>query len=529
MKKNLLTGTFWLSVSNIICKVLGIAYLIPWLTFIGSAQDQQTAQALYNVAYLPYALFLSLGTAGFPSGIAKKIAHLNSVQNKNSNQKLDLFRSGLAVMEVIGIIAAILMFLVAPVLSHISPLSDHRAGIIAIRSLCLSLLIIPILSALRGYFQGVNLTIPFGISQIIEQVVRVIVILIGTYLIRIVFHGSVISAVLLSTAASAVGGIFSIIYLLWIGRKRKVLKMSYFLSSPWKAIKKNKGVALEIIKESLPFVYVGAVISLMQLIDQISLKPIYSFLFPSIDLSGIEMLFTLSSANPNKLAPILLSLISSITITSLPLLSVVKTRIDRQSTIADILRLTLTFLAPASIGMLILSFPLNTIFFGFSIEGSIYLGSTIISMFFLGIFTVLLSILQALDAHREAVNFTSRLLLFKVVFQLPCIFLFKGLGLSLSTTFSTIIISIIVYRFIVSKFNIHPISYTKNYFYRVIDSSLIMGFSCFVLFVILTMFLEIKIKVQSVLLSVIIACFGSLIFLCLLFKDRIYKAFLKKM
>ena len=62
-----MTGTFWLSVSNIICKVLGIAYLIPWLILMGSIEDQQSAQALYNVAYLPYALFLSLGTAGFGS------------------------------------------------------------------------------------------------------------------------------------------------------------------------------------------------------------------------------------------------------------------------------------------------------------------------------------------------------------------------------------------------------------------------------------------------------------------------------
>lgn len=166
MGEKLLIGSFWLSFFNIVCKILGFIYLIPWLKFMGTIHDQQTAQAIYNVAYLPYALFLSLGTAGFPSGIAKKIAELNIKGNKNQIKKL--FKSGLIVMEIIGILSALLMFIFAPTLSKMSPIVDHTAGITAIRSLCFSLLIIPILSALRGYFQGLNFSFPSGVSQLLE-------------------------------------------------------------------------------------------------------------------------------------------------------------------------------------------------------------------------------------------------------------------------------------------------------------------------------------------------------------------------
>ena len=93
----------------------------------------------------------------------------------------------------------------APTLSKISPIVDHTAGITAIRSLCFSLLIIPILSALRGYFQGLNYSFPFGVSQLLEQLVRVVCILVGTYLIRVQFNGSILSAVILSTFASSIG------------------------------------------------------------------------------------------------------------------------------------------------------------------------------------------------------------------------------------------------------------------------------------------------------------------------------------
>lgn len=505
--------------SNIICKVLGIAYLIPWLILMGSIEDQQSAQALYNVAYLPYALFLSLGTAGFPSGISKKIAQTNTTTE--NNKAIPLFQSGLAVMEIIGILSALLMFIAAPLLSSISPIVNHSAGITAIRSLCFSLLIIPILSALRGYFQGINLTVHFGISQVIEQFVRVVVILLGTFIIRVIFQGSVLSAVILSTVASSIGGIISIFYLIWAGKKEDILRITYFLSPPIKLVKKNRNTALEIIKESLPFVYAGSVITILQLIDQISLKPIYGLLFPIVNSVNIETLFTISSANPNKLAPLLLSIIISISITSLPLLSIVSTKLERQSTIADILRLTFTFLAPASIGMLLLSVPLNTMFFGYNLDGSIYLASTIITMFFLGIYTVLLSVLQALNAHRKAVSFTTKLIILKFILQLPSIYLFKGLGLSLSTTFSTLLVSINIYHFIVKEFDIHPLAYTKRYLIKVIGSTLIMSFSCFILILILAKFLKLTDKFQSIVIIIIIASSGGVLFLSSLFKERL--------
>lgn len=141
-----------------------------------------------------------------------------------------------------------------------------------------SLLIIPILSALRGYFQGLNYSFPFGVSQLLEQLVRVVCILVGTYLIRVQFNGSILSAVILSTFASSIGN--SCISLSTFYRKKRnlfQLKDFYFL--PLKSISHMKGLAIDIIKESLPFVYVGSAISILQLIDQFSLKGFVFFVF----------------------------------------------------------------------------------------------------------------------------------------------------------------------------------------------------------------------------------------------------------
>ena len=48
---------------------------------LGSYHNQLNAQALFNSSYTPYALFLSVGTAGLPSVIAREVSQLNS-QNR---------------------------------------------------------------------------------------------------------------------------------------------------------------------------------------------------------------------------------------------------------------------------------------------------------------------------------------------------------------------------------------------------------------------------------------------------------------
>ena len=73
MKNKLLSGAFWMMLGSILSRILGIVYLIPWLIMMGNPQHQNAAQAIFNTAYTPYALFLSLGTAGFPTAPACRL------------------------------------------------------------------------------------------------------------------------------------------------------------------------------------------------------------------------------------------------------------------------------------------------------------------------------------------------------------------------------------------------------------------------------------------------------------------------
>ena len=113
----------------------------------------------------------------------------------------------------------------APLLAGISPIANVNNGILAIRSLCPSLVAILILSAMRELFSRKRTTYtPYGSSLIIEQAVRVLVILAGTYYLRVLTDGSIVEAVLISTVASFLGGLAAIIHMYFVGRKN-----DYFL------------------------------------------------------------------------------------------------------------------------------------------------------------------------------------------------------------------------------------------------------------------------------------------------------------
>ena len=64
-QQQMLRGTAWMTASNIISRLLGALYIIPWYAWMGKQGDQ--ANALFGQGYNIYALFLLISTAGIPA------------------------------------------------------------------------------------------------------------------------------------------------------------------------------------------------------------------------------------------------------------------------------------------------------------------------------------------------------------------------------------------------------------------------------------------------------------------------------
>ena len=100
----LLKGSAWMTIGSILSRIL-----IPWYAWMGKYGN--LANSLTAKSYNIYSLFIIISTAGIPGAIAKQIAKYNALNEYGVGHKL--FRHGLALMGVFGIISAACMYFLA--------------------------------------------------------------------------------------------------------------------------------------------------------------------------------------------------------------------------------------------------------------------------------------------------------------------------------------------------------------------------------------------------------------------------------
>ena len=422
----LLKGSAWMTIGSILSRILGAIYIIPWYAWMGKYGN--LANSLTAKSYNIYSLFIIISTAGIPGAIAKQIAKYNALNEYGVGRKL--FRHGLALMGGFGIISAACMYFLALPLSGFNP-----QEVPVIRSLALAVLIIPILSILRGYFQGFNDMMPSAMSQFVEQLARVIWMLLTAYVIMRVQHGNYVDAVTQSNLAAAIGAVFGIgLLVIFYLRQKRTVDPLIAQSNNQVQVSTNS-LLFEIIQQSIPFIIIDSGINIFQLVDQYTFHPMIAS-FMHVPFDTIESWYALFGLNANKLIMIVVSLSTAMAVTAIPLLSGAHARRDYRDIsrqIGNTLELFLFVLLPASLGMAAISDSLYTIFYGYDRLGAhvLYLSSfTAIS---LGMFTVLMAVLQGLDENMYAIRYLILGLVIKSIVQYPMIRLFKVYGPLLAT------------------------------------------------------------------------------------------------
>lgn len=442
MKKKLLSGSFWMMMGSILSRVLGIIYLIPWLMMMGSIEQRNAAQAIFNSAYTPYALFLVLSQSGFPSSIARQIAEYNS-ENKFRNS-LRVFKYGMIVMIGMGLISGIIFWITAPWIAATSPVVSVAATTVTIRCCVPALVILPPMSLIRGFFQGNQDMQPYGISQLWEQLMRVIFIIATTFVLMEVFHASYLKAVNYSTFAAFVGAVFSLLYLIYHGLKqRHEYKTMYNQSLP---ADNNHipSIFKAIIHDAIPFVVIGSAITIFQFIDQMTFKTI------SVGLMGMPLknardLFTYFSANPNKITAVVISLTTAISETSLPLLAQKQSRKETGNVLAQNIELNLACLIPTSILLAILAWEVNGIFFDFQKIGAQLMSFALINSIVLALFMNFFTAVQSMGYQRYAIKKFGVGVILKLALQTPAIYFFGAFGPTLATSIAFGLVTLDVY------------------------------------------------------------------------------------
>ncbi|WP_294879903.1 polysaccharide biosynthesis protein [uncultured Lactobacillus sp.] len=463
-------GSAWMTFGSITSRILGALYIIPW--FYWMSPYGNIANALTARSYNIYSIFILISTAGIPGAVAKQVAKYNALNEYGVGRKL--FHRGLILMVFLGIISAAVMYFASPFLASNGSQIDPRQ-VRVMRSLSYAILIIPVLSIMRGYFQGYEDMMPSAMSQFVEQLARVIWMLLTAYIIMQVQHGNFVDAVVQSNLAAAIGAIFGIAILTWFLLSKRN-KLNELVENSNNEIQvSTSALFAEIIAQAIPFIIIDAGIQLFYLVDQYSFHPIISSLVSATN-NTIETWYALFALNANKLIMIIVSLASAMAVTTIPLLSAAHTKHDFHAIsdqIGNTLDLFLFVMIPASFGMAAISTPIYTIFYGYDKLGSnvLYLSSfTAIS---LGLFTVLMAILQGLSENGLAIKYLVLGLIIKILMQYPMIYVFKIFGPLIATNLGMLVIIFMAIEHLKINYNFNQ-DRTRRRFIGITAFSVIM-------------------------------------------------------
>jgi len=207
----LLQGAFILSAAAIISKLIGTLQKIPLQNLGGDA-----VFGIYNTVYPLYTMLLTVAMLGLPAAISKFVAE--SAAGKRDEEGRRVLLLSAIIMGTCGLVIGVLTYLFAPAISgwvgnsHVIP---------ALRISAWGLAVVPIMAALRGYFQGLHNMVPTAVSQIVEQSVRVTVMI--ALLLYLTSRGagaeSIAAGAMLGSAGGGAAGL--VIMLLYLRRHRR--------------------------------------------------------------------------------------------------------------------------------------------------------------------------------------------------------------------------------------------------------------------------------------------------------------------
>lgn len=518
MSSKLLRGTFILTSGTIVSKILGLFYVIPFVAIVG-----EKGSGLYQFAYVPYTIFLSIATAGVPMAVSKFVSKYNALEEYAVGRKL--FKSGLVVMLASGIVAFLTLYLSAPVMPKIFSVNpeynySHEDIVTVIRAVSFALIVIPFMSLIRGFFQGHQSMGPSAVSQVIEQIARILFLLIGAFIVYKVMNGSLVTAISISTFAAFIGGIASLIVLIWYWYKRK--------PHLDKLLEKDKGTVhislkdmyKEIIFYSIPFIMVGIANSLFQFID---LSTFYRAMYSIGLVEEADTALPILNFTTHKLVIIPVSLAIAFSLTLVPMITQAFVQKDRESlnhqlnqTFQVLLFLTL----PAALGISLLAEPTYTVFYGYEALGTDILRIYAPVAVLFALFSVTAAILQGINEQRWTILSLLTGLLVKLSLNIPLIRLFETEGAIYATALGygvAITINLIV------------IKYFSGYQYKLVfrRSLLIVVFSIVMLLVaggiyqLLSLFLATDSRMQALIIIIISAIGGAAVYFYLAWRTKL--------
>lgn len=413
--RRLWQGAVYLSLAAIVIKILSAIYRIPYQNIAGDVGFY-----VYQQIYPIYGIAIMLSTFGFPVIISKLIGERENGDNQ-------IIKSAYISLFIISFFGFIIFYVNAPLLARV--MGDENL-IIPLKAVSFIFFIIPLLSVLRGFFQGNGEMLPTAVSQVTEQVTRVIVILLLTYFFISNGYGPY-AAGTGAAIGSVIGGLvgFIVLFIFYKKQRRTVQRQHSRFSLRLVKI---------IVIQGTMICFSSLILIIFQFVDAVTVLRILLENGVAIEMAKIskgvfdrgQPLIQMGTVITTSFSLIVVPLITKVSLEGRQDL------IQKYSSLA--LRISFLMGTAASVGLAIIIEPTNIMLFKNSTD-SVVLAILGISIMFTAVFLTSSAVLHGLSKVYVTVNHVIVGLIVKIILNVLLIPIFGTMGAAVATVFASAI------------------------------------------------------------------------------------------
>lgn len=277
-KKSFIKGAAILGIAGLIVKIIGAFYRIPLTNIL--QRGEYDGMIYYATAYPYYSWLLVISSAGFPTAISKLVSEKVAIGDRKGATAV--FKTAFLLLLGIGVVTTILLFAGSPL---IAKLADVPGATLSLMALAPSLFFVSLMCAYRGYLQGMQMMTGTALSQVTEQVGK----LIASYSLALIFVKVFpgrpdlwAMGTLIGISISEVLGL-AVIY--WVYRKNRRLLPSYKLENMRVSKGMMKHVGMGLLAIAIPITIGASIMPITGIADTIFIKRL---LFQRYTMLGFE-------------------------------------------------------------------------------------------------------------------------------------------------------------------------------------------------------------------------------------------------
>ncbi|WP_341301145.1 polysaccharide biosynthesis protein [Lysinibacillus sp. FSL H8-0500] len=211
--KSYMKGAALLTIAALIVKVLSAIYRVPFQNLVGDEGFY-----IYQQVYPVISIFVVWTSSGFAVAVSKMLADNDSLSNaqEREQRRSAIMRTVFYYLTVLSLLFFVVLFGGAEKIAQW--MGDAQLAPL-IRTGSFVVWVMPALAILKGGFQSRGMMEPIAYAQVLEQMIRITVILAGTFIIMATTN-SLYSAGKMAITGTVIGEVAAFLLLIYLFYRR---------------------------------------------------------------------------------------------------------------------------------------------------------------------------------------------------------------------------------------------------------------------------------------------------------------------